>query len=160
MEQETKHVENHFEPESKCQVFTGNNIGCTFAMPGASVTQNTPVSEISKESPSGIDAQSGQSAATPPVQKTPACNEKLFKYVHPAILDDEEWQIHKEVKNLVTRQGIQEICQYLSGMESEKKIFLPETPAPVYDELVRMGMPDGDGFTLKTFSKYYKKKAA
>ena len=34
-----KHVINHFEAGSNCQVFNGNITGCTFAMPGATVTQ-------------------------------------------------------------------------------------------------------------------------
>lgn len=33
---------NHFEAGSNCQVFNGNITGCTFAMPGSSVTQQTP----------------------------------------------------------------------------------------------------------------------
>jgi hypothetical protein len=73
-------------------------------------------------------------------------------------LDDEAaWQIHNEVKRLVKRQGIQEICQYLQKLASEDKIFLPNMPSVAYAELVRMGMPDGEGFTLKTFMKYYRK---
>ena len=34
-----KQVVNHFEAGSNCQVFNGNISGCTFAMPGAMVTQ-------------------------------------------------------------------------------------------------------------------------
>ena len=34
-----KQVVNHFETGSNCQVFNGNISGCTFAMPGAMVTQ-------------------------------------------------------------------------------------------------------------------------
>ena len=51
----------------------------------------------------------------------------------------------------------QEICQYLSKLESEEKIFLPQSADAAYTELVRMGMPDGEGFSKKTFMKYYRK---
>ena len=34
-----KNVVNHFEAGSNCQVFNGNVTGCTFAMPGSTVTQ-------------------------------------------------------------------------------------------------------------------------
>lgn len=45
-EKEIKHVENHFEAGSNCQVFNGNISGCVFAMPGANVTQQaTPPTE-------------------------------------------------------------------------------------------------------------------
>ena len=34
-----KNVVNHFEAGSNCQVFNGTVTGCTFAMPGSTVTQ-------------------------------------------------------------------------------------------------------------------------
>ena len=86
-----------------------------------------------------------------------SCSEEMFKYVHPSLDDEEGWKIHNEVKRLVKRQGIQEICQYLNNLVLEKKIFLPKMPSVAYVELVRMGMPDEEGFTLKTFMKYYRK---
>ena len=82
---------------------------------------------------------------------------EIFKHVHPSLDDEAAWQVHNEVKRLVKRQGIQEICQYLQKLASEDKIFLPNMPSVAYAELVRMGMPDGEGFTLKTFMKYYRK---
>ena len=42
-------------------------------------------------------------------------------------------------------------------MSSQEKILLPQNPGVAYKELTRIGMPDGDGFTLKTFQKYYKR---
>ena len=83
--------------------------------------------------------------------------EELFKFIHPAITGDEERNIHEQVKKLVNRQGIQEICKYLTKLESEEKIYLPQSADTAYKELVRMGMPNGDGFSIKTFMKYYKK---
>ena len=84
-------------------------------------------------------------------------NEELLHYIHPAVDGQHEWQIHHEVKRLVARQGIQEICQYLQQMVLDKKILLPQSADSAYTELVRMGMPDGEGFQKKTFMKYYKK---
>ena len=84
--------------------------------------------------------------------------EKLCFFVHPAVSDEEEiWAIHDEIKRLVTNQGIQDICKYMDGMQNEKKILQPQSAEAAYNELVRMGMPDTDGFSIKTFMKYYRK---
>ena len=84
-------------------------------------------------------------------------SEDLFLFIHPSISDDQERQIHNEVKRLVTRQGIQEICDYLKKLADDHKILLPMNMEKAYNELVRMGMPNGEGFSLKTFMKYYKR---
>lgn len=84
-------------------------------------------------------------------------NEDLFHFIHPSIHGEQEWQIHDEVKRLVARQGIQEICQYLLQLKDEKKVLLPQNAEKTYNELVRMGMSDGEGYNLKTFMKYYKR---
>ena len=83
--------------------------------------------------------------------------EEMFHFVHPEIEDKEAWRIHNVVKRLVTQHGIQEICRYLYKMSLNEKILLPQNPSIAYKELTRIGMPDGDGFNLKTFQKYYKK---
>lgn len=84
-------------------------------------------------------------------------NEEIFKYVHPSLDDEAAWQVHNEVKRLVSRQGIQQICRYLKKLDLMERTFLPVMPSVVYAELVRMGMPDGDGFSEKTFMRYYRK---
>lgn len=84
-------------------------------------------------------------------------HEELFHFIHPSIPEDQEWQIHQEVKRLVVRHGIQEICLYLYQMKKENKILLPQSLIVAYNELIRMGMPKGEGFSEKTFQKYYKK---
>lgn len=82
--------------------------------------------------------------------------EEVFKFVHPAVDSEEtEWQIHREIKRLVCRQGLQETCQYLKQMADEKKILLPQNAEKMYNELVRMGMSSGEGYTLKTFRNCY-----
>lgn len=83
--------------------------------------------------------------------------EELFHFIHPEVDDSEEAKIHQAVKKLVKRFGVKEICDYLSQLASEKKILLPQKTNVAYDELVRMGMPNGEGFALKTFEKHYRK---
>lgn len=84
--------------------------------------------------------------------------EKHCFFIHPAVSSEEEiWAIHDEIKRLVKNQGIQDICKYLNGMQDEKKILQPQSGEAAYNELVRMGMPETDGFNIKTFMKYYRK---
>ena len=70
---------------------------------------------------------------------------------------EQERQIHEEVKRLVAHHGMQEICNYLYQLKEEKKILLPMSLTTTYDELVRMGMPQGEGYSMKNFQKYYKR---
>jgi hypothetical protein len=86
-----------------------------------------------------------------------AGDEERFHFVHPEIEDDEARRIHEAVKRVVACQGIQEICKYLSQLSVEKKVLLPQNAEKAYNELVRLGMPDGEGYSLKTFMKYYKR---
>jgi hypothetical protein len=81
--------------------------------------------------------------------------EEMFHFIHPSLDDEEGWKIHNEVKRLVKRQSIPDICQYLKKLASEEKILLPLMPSVAYAELVRMGMPNGEGFSEKHFKKHY-----
>ena len=81
--------------------------------------------------------------------------EEMFHFIHPSLDDEEGWKIHNEVKRLVKRQSIPDICQYLGKLASEEKILLPLMPSTAYTELVRMGMPDSKGFGEKYFKKHY-----
>ena len=86
----------------------------------------------------------------------PNREEKQFQFIHYSISQEEGWAIHDEIKNLVARQKIQMICKCLKEMNDVKKVLLPpENPSAVYKELVRMGMPNGSGFSEVTFRKYY-----
>ncbi len=150
-EKNNEGVVNHFEKDSNCQVFNGDITGCVFAMPGSQVTQQTvqPQADNDTEQP----AREQASLAKADAQKR---DEALFRYIHYTVDSEHEWQIHDEVKRLVTRQGIQMICQCLKQMNDEKKLLLPpNNPTDVYAELVRMGMPQGKGFNEVTFRKYY-----
>ena len=81
----------------------------------------------------------------------------LCIFIHPSVGADEERQIHDEIVRLVARQGIQEICKYLTKLSEQQKVLLPQNAEKAYNELVRLGMPSGDGYRLKTFTKYYKR---
>ena len=83
--------------------------------------------------------------------------DELFHFIHPAVDVSQEKKIHDEITRLVKRYGIQDICQYLLEMRDEKKVLLPQSAEKLYNELVRMGMPKGEGFSQKTFMRYYKK---
>ena len=84
-------------------------------------------------------------------------SEELFHFVHPELDETEGWRIHDAVKRVVKLQGIQMICQYLTQLKNDKKVLLPPNPSVAYAELVRMGMPNGEGFNEITFRKYYNK---
>ena len=142
---------NHFETGSNCQVFNGNITGCVFAMPGSTVTQQAaqPTDSCGAENracTNELPAGDGQER-----------DEELFHFIHPLVDSAHEWQVHDEVKRLVRRQGLQEICRYLSQLSEAQKVLLPQNAEKAYNELVRLGMPDGEGYSLKTFTKYYKR---
>ena len=81
--------------------------------------------------------------------------EEMFHFVHPSLDDEEGWKIHKEVKRLVKRQSLPDICQYLRRLASENRILLPLMPSVAYAELTRMGMPNTGGFGEKHFRMHY-----
>lgn len=83
--------------------------------------------------------------------------EELFHFIHPEIEESEEVKVHQQVKRLVGRFGTQDICKYLNELSRERRILLPQSSQSAYDELVRMGMPTEEGYSFKTFTKYYKK---
>lgn len=83
-------------------------------------------------------------------------NDELFHFIHPAMDEDMEKKIHNEVKRLVKRQSIQMICQHLVHMQNEGKLLLPPNPSAIYKELVRMGLPQSDGYSEKNFKNNYR----
>ena len=87
----------------------------------------------------------------------PAQREGLTFFIHPSVDAEQGWQIHDEIVRLVARQGIQEICKYLSQLSEAQKVLLPQNAEKAYNELVRLGLPDGEGYSLKTFTTYYKR---
>lgn len=83
---------------------------------------------------------------------------EIFRFVHPALEEEEEWRVHREVERLVKRFDVQEICMRLNQLKKEGKVLLPQNTKKAHEELKRMGMPtEKAGFEYKTFSKYYNK---
>lgn len=81
--------------------------------------------------------------------------EELFHFIHPEVGEEERWEIHKAIERLVKSHRIPEICAYLKELKGKKKILLPTTSDTVYDELVRLGMPTGEGFSKRHFQNKY-----
>ena len=149
-----KNIVNHYEAGSNCQVFNGDITGCVFAMPGATVTQQVADCRYNDITLRGNVARGGQRRDN--VARGGQGGE-LFHFVHPSLDDEQAWLVHEEMMRLVSRQGIQEICAYLKQLVDEKRILLPQSPSVAYAELVRMGMPCGNGFSDKTFQKHYRR---
>ena len=106
------------------------------------------------------EALVGNNMENTPIDNNQERYEDLFHFVHPELDETEARRIHNAVKRVVKRQGIQMICLYLMQLKGEKKVLLPPNPSVVYIELVRTGMPDGEGFNETTFRKYYNKPIA
>ena len=84
-------------------------------------------------------------------------SEEQFHFVHPELDEDEAWRIHDAVKRAAAHQRVPEICAYLKELKQKGKVMLPSAPAVMYSELVRLGMPNGEGFSEKNFSNSYTK---
>lgn len=81
--------------------------------------------------------------------------EERFHYIHVEIEDEEAWRIHDAIKRLVANYRVPEICNYLKEQKQKGKLMLPLNPSVMYNELVRLGMPNGEGFSEKNFSNIY-----
>ena len=104
----------------------------------------------------GMPQASAEPAPVEEVEEIPK-GEELCKFIHPAIDKVRARKIHLVIKRLVSTQDIQDICQYLNKMASEELILQPGNPSTAYEELTRMGMPKTDGYSFKTFQRYYRK---
>ena len=93
----------------------------------------------------------------PIYQNTQERDKEIFHFVHPELGDEEAWRIHDAVKRLVANQRVPEICAYLKEQKKKGMLMLPSIPSVMYNELVRLGMPQGDGFTEKHFRNSYMK---
>ena len=116
---------------------------------GSREAEKEPVEEAA-------DEEKTSTPQLPPAKGRQARDEELCHFIHPSLDGDEEWRIHDEVRSLVKRQGIQEICLHLTLLKKNGKLLLPKSVKVAYSELVRMGMPSGEGFSEKTFQKYYR----
>ena len=157
-------VHNHFEAGSNCQVFNREVRDCVFAMPGSTVNQYGKGQGARDEGQgarnegqgAGSEGQEARDEGQGARNEGQERDEELTLFVHPAV-ESGEWQVHDQLKRLVKRHGMQEICQYLTQLREENKVLLPLNAEKAYNELVRLGMPHGEGYTLKTFTKYYKR---
>ena len=70
--------------------------------------------------------------------------------------DEEARAIDKELRDLARFPSIPAICLRLADMARERKILLPDAEN-AFEELVRLGMRTGRGFSLKTFKNNYQK---
>lgn len=87
-----------------------------------------------------------------------ASKKEIFRFVHPALEEEDGWKVHREVERLVKRFDVQEICMRLNQLKKEGKVLLPQNTKNAHEELKRMGMPtEKAGFEYKTFCKYYHK---
>ena len=82
-------------------------------------------------------------------------NEELFHFIHPELEETEAWRVHDAVRRVVAHQRVMEICAYLKELKQNGKLMLPSIPSVMYYELVRLGMPTGEGFSEKNFSNSY-----
>ena len=75
----------------------------------------------------------------------PDCTaDDMFRFIHPSLEDADAQAVHREVVKLCKYYGVQDICNYLEALVSERKIGMP-TDNPGYE------------YEYKTFIKYYKR---
>ena len=87
-----------------------------------------------------------------------ALKKEIFRFVHPALEEEDGWKVHREVERLVKRFDVQDICMRLNQLKKEGKVLLPQNTRNAHEELKRMGMPtEKAGFEYKTFCKYFHK---
>ena len=79
---------------------------------------------------------------------------RLSFLIHVAKTNEEAQEIDNELKRLAQFPSVAEICAHLKVMAKEKKIMLPEAKK-AYNEMVRLGMSTGRGFSEKTFVNNY-----
>ena len=83
---------------------------------------------------------------------------ELFKYIHPSVVDENErWNVHKEVENLVRTLSLPEVCKYLQNLKRNNRVYLNVKPELMFAELHRLGLPSEDtpGFSYKNFTNYF-----
>ena len=113
-----------------------------------------PTKEDETENPEIPQAQLDSEGG---VNNEEPAEEERFRFIHVEIEDEEAWRIHKAIKRLVANYRIPDICIYLKEQKQNGKLMLPSNPSAMYNELVRLGMPKGEGFSEKNFSNSYMK---
>ncbi len=85
--------------------------------------------------------------------------EELCHFIYPGLDDREALVVNRQIRDLVKRFPMKDICSFLNRLAEEKRILLPQIPQNAFDELHRMGMPSPEtkGFGYDNFCKYYRK---
>ena len=109
------------------------------------------IREVRPEAPAGNDMENAT------IDNNHERYEDLFHFIHPELDETEARRIHNTMKRLVAYQRIPEICSYLKELKQKGKVMLPSVSVVMYNELVRLGMPSGEGYTEKHFSNSYTK---
>ena len=91
--------------------------------------------------------------------KDEVVQEELCHFIYPGLDEKEAQQVHRQIKDLVKRFPMKDICSFLNRLANENKILQPQIPQNAFEELHRMGMPPQDtkGFGYDNFCKYYRK---
>ncbi|MCQ2197946.1 MAG: hypothetical protein MJZ60_10550 [Bacteroidaceae bacterium] len=86
-------------------------------------------------------------------------SDELCHFIYPGLDEKEALQVHRQIKDLVKRFPMKDICSFLNRLAGEKKILQPQIPQNAFEELHRMGMPSPEtrGFGYDNFCKYYRK---
>lgn len=84
---------------------------------------------------------------------------ELCHFIYPGLEEEEALKVHRQIKDVVRRFGMKDICAFLKRLADDDKLLLPQVPQNAFDELHRMGMPSQDvkGFGYDNFCKYYRK---
>lgn len=79
-----------------------------------------------QEEPNNIQKEAAKANKTiDATNQEEAAKKELFRFVHPALEEEEEWRVHCEVERLVKRFDVQEICMRLNQLKKEGKVLLP-----------------------------------
>lgn len=153
---EAQMMEDNKNIQSQPQVIIAyglNNIGCD--QTGASFQTIVPEAESVKEE----DTSDNSANSTSEQSKDEVVQEELCHFIYPGLDEKEAQQVHRQIKDLVKRFPMKDICSFLNRLADENKILQPQIPQNAFEELHRMGMPPQDtkGFGYDNFCKYYRK---
>lgn len=65
-------------------------------------------------------------------------SEELCHFIYPGLDEKEAQQVHRQIKDLVKRFPMKDICSFLNQLAEEKKILQPQIPQNAFEELHRM----------------------
>ena len=116
---------------------------------GSREAEKEPVEEAA-------DEEKTSTPQLPPAKGRQARDEELCHFIHPSLDGDEEWRIHDEVRSLVKRQGIQEICLHLTLLK--KNGMRPAGVNPQRDLVEIVELEDHPWFVACQFHPEFKSR--